>query len=175
MKQRSCLIMSLAFIVCCWACCWLGNCAPAGAAQPLSVSINLTNTSGDPGALISVPVFLQANGAQVGSLALDIGFDPQMFSNPEGKINPAITAGTVSDWTLISNIPSPGIFRMAIIPNLQSSSASRQMRAIPDGQVATVTFSLSWTALRGAKLTLTNTPSSSTPGRRTPACSRPGQ
>lgn len=161
--------MSLTFVMCCCAQCWPGNCLPARAAQSSSVIVNvtksvivnLTNVSGDPGDLISVPVILQANGAQVGSLALDINFDPQMFSNPEGKIDRAIAAGTVSDRVLISNIPSPGIFRMAIIPNLQSGRASRQMQAIPDGQVATVTFSLSWTAQRGAKLTLTTTPSAS--------------
>lgn len=164
MKERACLILSLAFIACCCAYCWLGNCVPAGAqGLPVSsVSINLTNTSGDPGTLISVPVILQANGAQVGSLALDIGFDPKMFSNPVATINFSIAAVAVSDRVLISNVPSSGVFRVAIIPSLKSTGASQQVWPIPDGQVATLTFSLSSTAPRGTKLTLTNTPSSST-------------
>ncbi|MEW5803118.1 MAG: MopE-related protein [bacterium] len=165
MKKRACFMMSLAFILCCWACCWPGNCTLARAQQPSPVSINLTNSAGEPGGLVSVPVILQANGAQVGSLALDIGFNPQMISNPEATINPSIAEGTASDRIVISSIPSTGIFRMAIIPNLSgSTSVGRQIRAIPDGQVATVTFLLSRSAQQGTKLALTNTaPTSCTP------------
>lgn len=161
MKRKLCLILTLVFTITCG---WLGGNIPEVAAQAKAVSINLANASAAAGTTVLLPVFLQAAGAQVGSLAIDIGFNPKMLLNPSASINPALDASSLSSWILISNTPSPGIFRLAIIPNYTAGPRIGQSSTlIPDGQVATVTFLLSSSAPPGSKLSLTNTPSSCTP------------
>ncbi|MEW6380433.1 MAG: cohesin domain-containing protein [bacterium] len=160
MNKKICLVLMITLA----ACCWPGSYLMSASAQTRAVSINLANASGAPGSLITLPVSLQANGNQVGALSVDIGFNSQMLLNPTARLNPAIAEGTSSNKTLISSTPSTGVVRMAVIPNFSGTSGvGSSTGTIPDGQVATITFSLAASAAPGAKLTLTNSPSSSTP------------
>ena len=137
------------------------------------VTLDLGDGSGPPGGTASVQLTLDKGGESVSAVAMDIGFDNTILSNPRAEINPQIGAGTNTDRQLISSELSPGVFRIGIIP---ASFTQQSLEAIiPDGLVATVTFDVSSNAAPGATTTLTNTPSASRPdGQALPSVGRNG-
>lgn len=142
-------------------------------ANSQGVTLDLGNGSGPPGGTASVQLTLDKGGESVSAVAMDIGFDNSILSNPKAEINPDIAAGTATDRQLVSNELSPGVFRIGIIP---ASFTQQSLEAIiPDGLVATVSFDISSNATPGTTTTLTNTPSASTSaGQALPPVGRNG-
>lgn len=125
----------------------------------VNLDLNTVNGPFKPGDEVTINMSLNAGGAAVSAVAMDIGFDANIFTNPVAGIAPGIGPGTESDRQLISNVVSPGLFRIGIIPN--SFTQLSLGKTIPNVLVAAVTFDIVLGASPGDKI-LTNTPSSST-------------
>jgi len=132
------------------------------------------NDSFEPlGGIASMEITLDKGVAPVSAIAIDIGFDTQVLSNPGAMVDSQIGPGTSTDRQLISSLISSGVFRIAIIP--ASLTQASLGAVLPDGLVATVTFNISSLAAPGTVTIVTNTPSASTPaGQTLPTVGRDG-
>lgn len=130
---------------------------------------------------MTVPITLATNGASLTSVAVNISYDPNVLSKPVGVIGAAATAASKA---LFNNVdattgepaavnaegtltPSLGTYRILIAgdtgPNADTNTAvypaadiAGARTLLADGEVATVTFTMSGTAT--SALTLTSTP-----------------
>jgi len=118
-------------------------------------SINLGEDCGSPGDTVTIPVtlnYIEGETPNICSIAIDIGFDPDVLENPQVEIGPA---GTNADKDVVSNLVTDRLFRIGIL-----STANRN--TISAGIVAYVSFIIKSDAPSGT-YTLTNTPSASDP------------
>lgn len=138
-----------------------------------AATLDLSDGSGVSGGTVSINITLNKGGESVSAVAMDIGFDSNMLSNPKAEINSTIGSGTDTDRQLISSRPSPGILRIGIIPaNLTQESLQA---VIPDGLVAAITFDIGSGVAPGTTMALTNMPSASTSvGQALPAVGKNG-
>ena len=120
----------------------------AGAALDLGAVAGIT-----PGQTVTVTATLSGSAGNISAVGMDIAYDPAKLSNPVGS--PA--SGAVN-WALSGNVVSPGLYRIGLTRS-QVNPATGLPYSIPDGQVFSVTFTVSATAI--GTITLGNTPSAS--------------
>jgi len=116
-------------------------------------TLNLGTGSGAKGGTVSVPLTLiNANGATVDGVSMDIGFDTTVLGSPTATISAALGA---AGFTLVPSNPSPGIFRIVIANPAVATP-------IGTGVVANVSFGVGSSAAAGTT-TLFNTPGATGP------------
>ncbi len=104
---------------------------------------------------VTVPVMLANNGASISILSLDLTYDPALYSAPIGTVG---TAASSVGKALYGNVVSSGKYRLLIAGGMTESSsdpkggslndaATGTSAALPDGVVATVTFTPSGSTL----------------------------
>ena len=103
--------------------------APSG---PLAAGLSLGQGSGAPGDKVEIPVTLSGGGSIPCALSMDISYDTQALYFEGVEAGPA---GTAAGKQTISNIPKPGVVRVAIYGLNQTP--------VQDGTVAKLTFSIS--------------------------------
>lgn len=104
---------------------------------------------------VTVPVMLANNGASISILSLDLAYDPALYSAPVGTVG---TAASSVGKALYGNVISSGKYRLLIAGGMTESTtdpkggslndaSSGTSAALPDGVVATVTFTPSSSTL----------------------------
>ncbi|WP_129127957.1 cohesin domain-containing protein [Geomonas oryzae] len=104
---------------------------------------------------VTVPVMLANNGASISILSLDLTYDPALYSAPVGTVG---TAASSVGKALYGNVISSGKYRLLIAGGMTESATDPKggslndastgtSAALPDGVVATVTFTPSGSTL----------------------------
>ena len=120
------------------------------------VEIHFNDVSNSPDGTISINVTLNANKKPVSIISLEIGFEPNLLTNPKAVINPTIEPKTPTDRMLSISTPAVGILKLDFLPASQTQASLNAV--IPDGAViATVIFNVAPEAKSGTKVKLTNT------------------
>ena len=104
---------------------------------------------------ISIHITLKANKKPVSIISLEIGFEPNMLTNPKAVINSTIEPKTPTDRMLSTSLPGAGILKLDFLPASQTQASLNAV--IPDGVIATVIFNITPEAKSGTKVNLTNT------------------
>lgn len=119
------------------------------------VQIHFNDASFSPNSTLSINVTLNANKKPVSIISLEIGFEPNLLTNPKAVINPTIEPKTPTDRMLSTNIPAVGMLKLDFLPASQTEASLNAV--IPDGIIATVTFNVAPEAKSETKVKLTNT------------------
>ncbi len=120
------------------------------------VQIHLSDASNSPDGAVSIEVTLSASNKPVSIISLEIGFEPNLLTNPQAIISPIIEQGTPTDRMLSISTPTAGILKLDFLPASQTQASLSAV--IPDGVIATVTFDVTPEAESGTKVDLTSTP-----------------
>jgi hypothetical protein len=120
------------------------------------VQIHLNRVSNSPDDIVSINVTLNANKKPVSIISLEIGFEPNLLTNPKASINLTIKRGTPTDRILSTNTSVEGILKLDFKPVSQTPASLNAV--IPDGVIANVTFDVAPAAKTGTKVNLTITP-----------------
>jgi hypothetical protein len=116
-------------------------------------SVDLGITTGAPGTTVTVPLILRnAPGYQISTLSSDITFDVHKLENPVVNIGPAADS---AGKTILSNVVSPGVFRIGII-------SMGEPTLIGDGIAANVSFDIKQ-GTGNTTVVLENSPQGSAP------------
>jgi hypothetical protein len=119
------------------------------------VEIHFSDASNSPDGTLSINVTLNANKKPVSIISLEIGFEPNLLTNPKAVVNPTIEPKTPTDRMLSTSTPAVGILKLDFLPASQTEASLNAV--IPDGIIATVIFDVAVEAKSGAKVKLTNT------------------
>jgi hypothetical protein len=119
------------------------------------VQIHFSDAFLSPDGAVSINVNLNANKKPVSIISLEIGFEPNLLTNPKAVISPTIEPKTPTDRMLSISVPDAGILKLDFLPVSQTQANLNAV--IPDGVIATITFDVTPTAKSGAKVNLTNT------------------
>ncbi|MFQ6039928.1 MAG: cohesin domain-containing protein [Candidatus Poribacteria bacterium] len=117
------------------------------------VQIHFSDTSNSPDGTVSINVALNANRRPVSIISLEIGFEPNLLTNPKAIISPTIKSGTPTDRILSTNTPAEGVLKLDFKPASQTQVSLNAV--IPDGIIATVTFDVTSAAKSGTEVNLT--------------------
>ena len=120
------------------------------------VEIHLNRVSNSPDDIVSINVTLNANRKPVSIISLEIGFEPNLLTNPNASINPRIKPGTPTNRMLSTNAPAEGVLKLNFKPASQTPASFNAV--IPDGVIANVTFDVGAAAKPGTKVNLTVVP-----------------
>jgi len=123
----------------------------AGSVCAAGPTINLGVSSGSAGRTVTVPISLTGNGSSMTAISMDIGYDPAALGSPVAVLSSALVS---AGFSLASGTPSAGVFRIGVY-NLSNP------KAIGDGGVVNVTFTLAAGESLGTVITVANTPAAS--------------
>jgi hypothetical protein len=117
------------------------------------IHLDLGSASGTRGSNVTISITLNYEGAapNICATSNDISFDTNVLENPTAAIGPA---GSAANKQIISNLVSPGLFRVGVMGLNQN--------IIQGGILAYVTFRIKESASPG-DTTLNNTPSATDP------------
>ena len=115
--------------------------------------VDLGSATGNPCEQVILPITLTNDPPlEVAGVSMDIGYDPGFFTPISAAIGPA---GEAAGKDVVSNIVSPGLFRVGVF-------SATDLSPIGDGIVANVTFEIDCFAPADTYV-LSNTPMAATP------------
>ncbi|MBM3242559.1 YHS domain-containing protein [Candidatus Poribacteria bacterium] len=120
------------------------------------VQVHFSDASNSPDGTVSINVTLNTNKKPVSIISLEIGFEPNLLTNPGVVISPIIKQGTPTDRILSTITPAEGILRLDFKPASQTRASLNAI--IPDGVIATVTFDVAPETKSGTKVNLNVAP-----------------